>query len=367
MELLRRSLSACRVAVLVTLGFLWGTVLMPGMLRAECTAEISGTGATAAFTLHLSSSCTEAEREARAIPAQDLLRVLAEGKGLDLAGVVIQGDLLLDELPAQKAEAVRDLSPEDRLVLDGFKDEDVHVIRGPFVIKNARVKGRIINRLKRGVLLITGPVVLAHTRFSGLVDVSRTVFLGLVDGSSAMFEQESYFVQDRFTQGAMFLETKFGPHARFHRSIFAGPAIFRGATFHGLAEFLEVTFAQDANFSQASFRMGTGFSGAHCRAKCNFSSAQFDGDAFFLFALFDRPVTFASARFGSQADFSDASFIGSDDLAEATFARAPLLTRTTRVTATLPGRADRAPFSQAVMVGLFLMALGALLYIIKAK
>lgn len=337
---------------------------MPGMLRAECTAE---TGVTAAFTLHLSHDCTEAEREARAIPAQDLLRALAEGKGVDLMGVVIQGDLLLDELPAQNASAMRDLSPEDRLLLDGLKEEDVHVIRGPFVIKKARVKGRIINRLKGGVLLITGPVVLAHTHFSGMVDFSRSLFLGLVDGSNAKFEQESYFVQDRFTQGAMFPETKFGPHARFHRSIFSGPAIFRGASFQGLTEFLEVIFAQDANFSRASFRMGTGFSGAHCRAKCDFSAAQFDGDAFFRFVLFDRPVTFASALFGAQADFSDASFTGSDDLAEATFARAPLLTRTARVTAMMPSRAEKAPFSQAVTVGLFLMALGALLYILKAK
>ncbi|MCC2639899.1 MAG: hypothetical protein K0S45_312 [Nitrospira sp.] len=367
MESPRRSPSAYPIVLLVAWGVLWGTILIPGMLHAECTTETGRTAATQAFTLHLSRSCTEAEREAHAVPAQDLLRALAAGKGVDLVGVVIQGDLLLDELPSQKAEAVRDLSPEDRLALDSLNEKDVHVIRGPFIIKNARVKGRIINRLKRGFLLITGPVVLAHTRFSGMVDLSRTLFLGLVDGSNAKFEQESYFVQDRFTQGAMFSETKFGPHARFHRSDFGGPAIFRGASFHGLTEFLEVTFAQNANFSRASFRTGTGFSGAHCRAKCDFSEAQFDGDAFFLFALFDRPVTFASARFGSQADFSDASFIGSDDLAKAAFARAPLLTRTTRVTATMPGRTEKAPFPQTVTVALLVMALAALFYILKVK
>ncbi len=367
MELLNRSIAPRRVTVWLTLGILWGTVLIPGMLRAECTAETGGTGATAAFTLRLNSTCTEAEREARAIPAQDLLRALAGGKGVDLAGVVIQGELLLDELPAQKVAAVGDLSPEDRRVLEGLNDEDVHVIRGPLVIKNSRVQGRIVNRLKRGFLLITGPVVLVHTHFEGSVDLSRTVFLGLVDGSNATFEQESYFVQDRFTQGAMFSETRFGPHARFHRSMFAGPAIFRGAAFNGLTEFLEVVFEQDANFSRASFGMGTGFSGAHCRAKCDFSAAQFNREAFFLFAIFDRPVTFASARFGSQADFSDASFKEHDDLAQATFARPPLLTRTARVTASMPSRADAAPFSQVVTIGLFLMALGALFYIIKAK
>jgi uncharacterized protein YjbI with pentapeptide repeats len=367
MELLTRPLESRRIPVLMAMSLLWGIALLPEVLRAECTTETGGAGVNATLTLHLSHACTAAEREARAVSAEDLLRALAAGKGLDLKGVVVRGDLLLDELPAQKVAAVRDLSPEDRRTLDSLKEEDVHVIRGPFVIKDALVRGRIVNRLKRGVLLITGPVVLAQTTFGGPVDLSRTVFLGVVDGSGATFEQESYFVQDRFTQGAMFPETRFGPHARFHRSIFSGPAMFRGAAFHGLTEFLEVVFEQAANFARVSFRMGTGFSGAHCRAACDFSAAQFDGETFFLFTLFDRPVTFAAARFGSQVDFSDASFIGSDDLAAATFVRRPLLTRTTRVTTTMPGPADRAPFSQVVTVVLFVMAMGLFLYIIKAK
>ena len=349
------------------LGVLWGTILLPGMLFAECTGETGGSNVTTVFTLHLSSTCTEAEREARAIPAQDLMRALAAGKGIDLAGVVIQGDLVLDELPAQKVAAVQGLSLEDRRVLEGLNDEEVHVIRGPFVIKHSRVKGRIVNRLKRGFLLMTGPVVLVHTGFVGLVDLSRTVFLGLVDGSNARFEQESYFVQDRFTQGAMFSDTRFGPHARFHRSMFSGPAIFRGADFPGLTEFLEVVFERDANFARAAFHMGTGFSGAHCRAKCDFSSTQFDREAFFLFAIFDRAVTFASARFTSQADFSDAAFRESDDLAQATFARPPVLTRTFRVTSAVPSRPEAGPFSQVVTIGLLIAALGLLIYILKAK
>ena len=354
-------------AWLMTFGMFLGAVLTPEMLRAKCTADRGGSSATVAFTLRLSSACTEAEREAHAIPAQDLLRALTSGKGIDLAGVVIQGDLLLDELPLQKVAALRDLSPEDRRELDGLRDEGVHVIHWPFVIKNARVEGRIINRLKEGFLLITGPVVLAQTHFKRSVDLSRTVFLGLVDGSKATFEQESYFVQDRFTQGAMFSDTRFGPHARFHRSRFAGPAIFRGAAFKGLTEFLEVVFEQDANFSHASFHMGTGFSGVHCRGKFNFSSTHFDREAFFLFALFERSTSFDSARFEAQADFSDAAFKEGDDLAQAVFAHPPVLTRTARVTGTTPGRVEGAPSSQALTIVLVLMAGALLFYIIRAK
>ena len=349
------------------LGILWGTVMLPGLLFAECTSETGGKTASAVFTLHLTGTCTEAEREARAVPAKDLMRALAAGKGIDLAGVVIQGDLVLDELPAQKVDAVQGLSLEDRRVLEGLNDEEVHVIRGPFVIKHSRVKGQIVNRLKRGFLLITGPVVLVHSGFDGLVDLSRTVFLGLVDGSNAKFEKESYFVQDRFTQGAMFSDTRFGSHARFHRSMFSGPAIFRGADFPGLTEFLEVVFEQDANFARTAFHMGTGFSGAHCRGKCDFSSTLFEREAFFLFARFDRAVTFASAKFSSQADFSDASFKEADDLAKATFVRPPVMIRTARVVSPVPVGPEAGPFSQVVTIGLFVAALGILIYILKAK
>jgi hypothetical protein len=355
------------VARLLLSAILLWIILCPEVLYAECRVATNASQAGAVFSMRLSDSCTEVEREARAIPAQELLRALASGRGIDVAGVVIHGDLLLDELPVQKVAAVQGLSPEDRRVIEGLNNEPVRVIRGPFVIKNARIQGRIVNRLKPGFLLITGPVVLAQTRFEGSVDLSRTVFLGLVDGSSATFEQESYFVQARFSQGSMFADTHFGPHARFHRSIFAGPAIFRGAVFKGLTEFLEVIFEQDADFSRASFHMGTGFSGAHCRGRCDFSSAQFDHEVFFLFALFDRPVSFASARFESQVDFSDASFKGRDDLAQATFARPPLLTRTARVTATVPGRVEASSSSLALTIALFLMAFGLLLYIIRVK
>lgn len=357
---------SCRLAVW-TLNLLLGIGLCPALVQAECRVETGGTNASVVFTLHLSETCTEAEREARPVSAKDLMRALAAGRGVDLAGVVIQGDLVLDELPAQKVATVKGLSLEDRRLLEGLNGEEVHVIHGPFVIKHSRVTGRLVNRLKQGSLVITGPVVLMRTRFSGPVDLSRTVFLGLVDGSGATFEQESYFVQDRFTQGAMFSETRFGPHARYHRSMFTGPAIFRGADFPGLTEFLEVVFEQDANFSRAGFHMGTGFSGVQCRAKCDFSSTQFDREAFFLFARFDRAVTFASARFHAQSDFSDAAFKEPDDLAQATFTRPPVLIRTARVTSVIPGRQEAGPFSQQVTIVLLIAALGLLVYILKSK
>jgi len=348
----------------------WGILLLivadAGRASAECRVE-KGSAGSATFTVHLSQTCTQAEREAQAVSAQELLHALASGKGIDLAGAVIQGDLFLDELPSQKAGSLKDLTTEDQRLLEGLEGQEVHVIRGPFALKHVSVKGHILNRLKQGFLLVTGPVVLTDTHFNGALDLSRTVFLGVVDGSGATFDQESFFVQDQFTQGAIFSGTKFGPHVRFHRSQFGAPAVFRGASFNGLSEFLEVVFTQDASFARATFHMGTGFSGAECRGKCDFSGARFDREAFFLFARFHRPVTFAEARFGGQADFSDALFLDNDDLAGAWFARPPLLTRTIRPTAAMPGSSNGTASSQAVTVSLFLAALGLLLYLLKSR
>ena len=97
-----------------------------------------GNGAGAAFTLRLSGSCTEAEREAQAIPAADLLRALASGKGIDVAGVVIMGDLLLDTLPVQRMAEVKNLTPQDRRVLEELADEILVGWPGTLTLKSKR-------------------------------------------------------------------------------------------------------------------------------------------------------------------------------------------------------------------------------------
>ncbi len=344
-----------------------GLLFSPVGARADCVVERSSEAGSNVLTLHLSRACSEAEREARAIPARDLMDALLKGRGLDLSGVVVKGDLFFDELPVSKLETLRSITAQDRQALEPVKGEDLHVIQGPFVVTHSRIDGRFVNRLKGGYLVVTGPVVLTDTRFTGQLDLSRTVYLGLVDLSNAKFDAESYFVQSRFTQGAMFTETGFGPHARFHRSQFGGPAVFRGAQFAGLSELLEVVFQQNANFTGVRFHMGTGFSGARCLARCDFSDAQFEREAFFLFAQFDRSPVFSSARFGGTADFSDSDFKSEDDLARATFAQPPLLNRAKRVTQTLPGSRESGPWSQVITVGLVLVGLVFLFYGMRAK
>ncbi|MFO0732848.1 MAG: pentapeptide repeat-containing protein [Nitrospiraceae bacterium] len=266
------------VRLLAAIG-LWGCPV--AAVWADCTVERSSDPSGPVLTIHLSRSCSEAEREARAIPAGELMAALLKGKGVDLSGVVVKGDVFFDELPVTKLEALTSITAQDRQALEPVKAEDLHVIQGPFVLTRSRVDGRLMNRLKGGYLVITGPVILTETRFGGQLDLSRTVYLGMVDLSKATFDAESYFVQSRFTQGAMYADTRFGPHARFHRSQFGGPAVFKAADFSGLSELLEVVFQQPANFTGVRFHLGTGFSGARCMAKCDFSDARFEREAFF--------------------------------------------------------------------------------------
>ncbi len=79
-------------------------------VASNCQEETAASGPDGAWTLHLSADCTEQEREARAVDATQLLQAFTEGKGIDLSGVVVRGDLSLDAL------AVGPLPPE----LDGM-------------------------------------------------------------------------------------------------------------------------------------------------------------------------------------------------------------------------------------------------------
>ena len=91
------------------LAILW---LPLGAAASNCQVETPASGPGVALTRHLGADCTEQEREARAVDAAQLLQAFRDGKGVDLSGVVIRGDLSLDTLP------VGPLPPE----LEGMKE-----------------------------------------------------------------------------------------------------------------------------------------------------------------------------------------------------------------------------------------------------
>jgi uncharacterized protein YjbI with pentapeptide repeats len=350
-----------RIFAWIMLGGLASLWLPLGAAASNCQVETSASGPGVALTRHLGADCTEQERETRAVDAAQLLQAFREGKGIDLSGVVVRGDLSLDMLP------VGPLPPE----LDGMKElqgREVRVIPGSMMIVNSVVRGAIRHGSTQGLLVVKGPVTFSGTRFEQLVDLSRALFIQPVTLSGARFLQESYFVQGRFLRDLFAEKTAFGPHTRFHRSVFQGPVTFQQSEFNGLAEFLEVVFEKDVNLSRTYFKLGTGFSGSRFQGLADFSEVSFDREAFFTFTLFDGDAYFRRATFRSTADFSDASFKGRDDFSKAFFEKGPQFTRTARsATGQAPLGLENQTGQYAIILSLLVFSALLIVYLIRRR
>ncbi|MEP6936407.1 MAG: pentapeptide repeat-containing protein, partial [Nitrospirota bacterium] len=350
-----------RICIWIMVGGLTVLWLPPGAAASNCQVETSAPGPGAILMRHLGADCTEQEREARAVDATQLLQAFKEGKGIDLSGVVIRGDLSLDTLP------IGPLPPEVKGMKE-LQEHEVRVISGSMAIVNSVVHGAIRHGSAQGLLVVQGPVTFSGTRFEQLVDLSRAVFIQPVTLSGTVFLRESYFVQGRFLRGLYAEKTAFGLHARFHRSVFQGPVTFQQAGFHGLSEFLEVVFEKDVNLSRTFFKLGTGFSGSRFQGLADFSDASFDREAFFTFTLFDGDADFRRVTFRSTADFSNASFKGRDDFSTAVFEKGSPFTRAARPAS---GQTPLGLENQTVQyaIAFSILAFGALLivYLIRSR
>ncbi len=298
-------------------------VVLPSRAAADCLEAGKVPGASEVLSRHLTGDCTERAREALALTADEIVSALREGKGVDLEGVVVIGDMWLDALPVVNPEALPRLPPSVRQGMGGRQFQEVRVINGPMRIRDSRVRGKISTNLRAGFLVVTGPVDMAGTTFEEDVDFSRTVFLEPVDLSGAVFRGESLFLQDRFEEQARFTQTAFGPRTRFHKAQFLENVTFLGAGFNGTAEFMEVQFERDAIFSRTYFRLGTGFSGSRFRGMLDFSEAVFEREAFFVYSIFEGDAYFRRTTFRSLADFSNAEFHGLDDFTKTVFEQEP--------------------------------------------
>jgi hypothetical protein len=308
-------------------GFIAGLCLLSVTpARATCTIDRSR-GDTGRLTVHVAKDCTEQEREAQAVSARELLEAIAAGRGVDLMGAVILGDVALDRLPARPFASVM-LPPRVRDKLSEMHVSEVHELQGEISIHNARFRGSVKSNMDRNVVLARGPVRMTGTTFEQSIDFSRTVFLGPVDFSGAVFLQQGFFIEAVFDQPATFERTAFGPHSRFHKAAFVETVTFHRAGFNGLSEFIQVLFDNDARFSQVYFKMGTGFSGSQFHGISDFSEATFDREAFFSFAVFQGDAYFRRVTFRAEANFDDAQFLAMDDFSKTWFNVEPRFTRT---------------------------------------
>jgi len=296
----------------------------------NCVLEADSATDPPVFRRHLVGGCTKQERAAQAVAAEEVLAAIQQGRGVDLAGVVLTDDLMLDQLQPVAVAEVGSLSSAARQFLTERHVEQVRMSHVPLMIEDALVRGVVATRLKDSYLVIEGPTRLNRSIFEQTVDLSHVLFLNRVDATDAVFQREAFFIKSGFQQGAVFERTAFGPHTRFHRATFVGPTSFLRSGFNGLAEFLEVSFDQEASFSRTYFKMGTGFSGSRFGAVLDFSEALFEREVYFLFTVFDADAYFRRSTFKSVADFSDAQFNGLADFSkvyfriEPTFARARL-------------------------------------------
>ncbi|RMH07960.1 MAG: hypothetical protein D6704_04065 [Nitrospirae bacterium] len=317
----------CRLVSLLVL--LWASTV--GLAWEPCrmdTGEDPSRSRTM-FVRHLRGHCSAEDRKAFAVPAGSILDALKDGYGVDLDGVVVTGDLMLDRLPLEPVPLNRISAA---FVRDRFQAEHVtrvYIIHGPFRLRHAEVHGILATNLyKRGYLVVMGPFDLTGTRFHRSIDFSRTVFLDSVDVSGAVIAYEAFFIRALFLDRARFEKTAFGTHTRFYKAVFGDRVAFTRAGFNGLAEFLEVTFQQDASFSRTRFVMGTGFSGSRFTRGLDFSEATFDREAFFRFTAFEGDAYFRRTVFHNVADFTQAQFRGISDFTKVRFAKPPQLAGT---------------------------------------
>ncbi len=289
-----------------------------GMSWGPCRID-EGVDATV-MVRHLKGRCLEEDRDAFSVSADDVLEALRRGKGVDLKGVVLTGDLFFDRLPLTPVEANRIGVPAIVKRLEEERVSAARVIHGPFILEDVEVRGVLATRLgETGYVLVRGPVGMRGTVVRRAVDFSRMVFLDHADFSGMRIGHEGFFIRAVFAGDADFTRTNFGTHSRFHQARFLGKAAFAGAAFPGLAEFLEVSFAEDAEFSRARFAQGTGFSGSRFHRASNFSAARFEREVYFRFTDFQEKANFRRARFRATADFTAARFGGGTDFRDAVF------------------------------------------------
>jgi len=273
--------------------------------------------------VHLEGPCLPTDQRAWAVKGADVLEALKAGKNLDFQGVLVAGDIMLDQLPVQPVAEIPNIPVDiqERLHQRGF--ETARVIQGALTFRGSRFEQVLATNLVNGALVILGEVNIAGTTFLQSVDFSKIIFAKPLVFKNVKVEYEGFFIGAHFEQAVDFSHTIFGTHSRFHKAVFRGPVMFVEVEFEGVAEFLEVEFQQAANFSQAKFLSGTGFSGSVFHGPVDFSGVRTKQEIYFRFSEFKERVSFRRGQFQSVVDFSNSHFEGEHDFSEAEFAVQP--------------------------------------------
>ena len=273
--------------------------------------------------VHLEGFCLSKDQQTWAVNGADIIEALRDGQDIDLQGVLVVGDVMLDQLPLQRIADIPDIPPAILANLQQRELNSVRVISGSVTIRDSQFEKNLATNLSQGALVMLGEVDVSGTTFLQSVDFSKTIFANTFVFADVHVDFEGFFIGTHFEKAVNFSHTTFGTHARFHKAKFRAPVMFAEVQFKGVAEFLEVDFQEEANFSQAQFMSGTGFSGSVFHGPVNFSGVVMKGQIYFRFSEFKQRASFQHAQFQNVVDFSNSRFEGTHDLVEAEFAIQP--------------------------------------------
>lgn len=308
------------------LGILLGLISLLPMSVEACRLLPTPPEIENVFWVHVEGPCLPEEQETLAVRGADIIEALEHGRSVDLEGVLVVDDVMLDLLPLHDLRGNSDIPRAVRERLQQRRISSVRVIPGSLSIRHSRFDKVLATNLVEGALLMLGAVDFTGTVFQQSIDLSKTVFVGPFKFSKVRIDFEGFFIGSQFDQAVDFSQVTFGTHSRFHKAGFRDRVTFGNARFTGVAEFLEVEFQQAANFSRSHFASGTGFSGSVFKGPADFSAVTVDHEIYFRFTEFKQPVSFQRTQFHNVVDFTNARFDGGQDFSGVMFHLPPELT-----------------------------------------
>lgn len=244
---------AAKAAGLLILTALGG-VLLPDLPRAEAS--------------------TSQERPSTVVSSNDVVRRAAAGEPIDLADVVVQGDVDLEGVGTLK----RPLRCQRCLVAGSLKATDV-------------VFERIVDLSDS---IVNGGLELEGAIFKDRVSAERTVVMRPARFAAARFLGDASFTRGSFSGDAVFAATKFEGRADFAQRRFNAAGNFDGAVFSDAASFLLAEFVQKAHFQGAELRGGGSFRLVRLHDGAAFDRMSSRGTLEFKGAVLEGAVSFTS-------------------------------------------------------------------------
>jgi len=308
----------------------------------------------------LSLSTAVQATEYREVKAEDILKQIENGEGVNYTGYRIIGELNTSKVKLEPVpnsyyyKLLNEGYDKEYLIYSGFS-ENLHVIKSNITFKNSIFENdfNFSNMLFNSGADFSGANFNSDADFSGAnfnsgadfdkvnfnntADFENVNFNNTADFENVNFNNTADFENVNFNGDALFIHSTWsaisgdviGPVAGFSGTKFNGNANFYWATFNGFADFWGADFSSDVYFSSAKFKSIARFSKANFNSNADFSSSTWSeirsdiasAEADFSGANFNSGADFCVANFSSGADFTGASFSSGADFLDASFNR----------------------------------------------